>query len=301
MRKSTLILITVLLMFGLTAIAQKKATISFTTKDYDFGKIKEDGGIKTTNFDFTNTGNDTLKILNVVSGIGNINCNWTRTPIAPNAKGFVNVIFNPKNMPGTLQREIVVNTNDPAQQKVSLTIKGDVEAHVKSEADNYPNVVGNLRFNAYQVGIQNVNSTDTKTDTLKMYNDWGKSMSISFNSLPDYIKCKAVPENLPSKQKGYILVTYDAAKRNDFGAVNDRFSITTNDSAQAEKSVSVAANIIEDFSKLTPQQLKDAAKIKFETLTYNFDTIAEGKDVVYDFKFTNTGKTDLFIRKVKGS
>jgi len=301
MKRFTFILFAVLLMSGSSIFAQKKATISFTTKEKDFGKIKEDDGIKVANFEFTNTGNDTLKILNAYSGIGNITCDWTRTAIAPKGKGYVNATFNPKALPGIQQKEITVVSNDPDQSKLLLTIKADIEAHKKTTADEYPNPVGNLRFVNSMVSFQNINNTDTKTDTLKMFNDWNKPMTISFSTLPEYIKCKAVPENLKAKEKGYVLVTYDAAKRNDFGYMNDRFTMMTNDTNQAEKTISISANIIEDFSKFTPEQLKDAAKIKFETLTYNFDTITEGKEVTYDFKFTNTGKNDLFIRKVKGS
>jgi hypothetical protein len=52
---------------------------------------------------------------------------------------------------------------------------------------------------------------------------------------------------------------------------------------------------------MTPEQLKNAAKIKFENTTYDFDTITEGQKIEHDFKFTNEGNSDLFIRKVKGS
>jgi hypothetical protein len=288
-------------MTGFTALAQKKATISFKYKDYDLGKIKEDDGARSGKFELTNTGNDTLKILNVSSGNGNIICTWTKTPIPPKGSGFVEAKFDPKGRPGSLSQVLTVNSNDVDLPYATLTLKAEVEAHQKTEADNYPNPIGNLRFINSQIAIQNINNTDQKTDTLKMYNDWGKPMNLSFTTLPEYITCKAIPEVLNPKQKGYILVTYDAAKRKDFGYIYDRFSITTNDTNQAEKAISISANIVEDFSKLTPQQLKDAAKIKFETLTYNFDTLTEGKDIEYDFKFTNTGKEDLFIRKVKGS
>ncbi len=301
MRRLKPILFAVLLITGFSVLAQKKATISFTAKDYDLGKVKEVDGVKAGKFEFTNTGNDTLKLLSVNSAYANISLSWTKTPVPPKGNGFISANFNPKGQQGIFQREINVVSNDQDQPRLTLMLKGEVEPRPKTEADDYPNPIGNLRFNTSQVAFNNINNTDTKTDTLKVYNDWTKPMSITFTALPEYIKCKAVPENLNPKKKGYILVTYDAGKRKDFGFLNDRFAITTNDSAQAEKNLNVTANIVEDFSKMTPEQLLNAAKIKFESETFNFDTITEGKPVETDFKFSNVGNDDLFIRKVKGS
>jgi hypothetical protein len=171
----------------------------------------------------------------------------------------------------------------------------------KTVKDLYPNLVGNLRFNISQLNFQNVNNTDTKTDTLKLYNEWSKPMNLSFATLPDYIICKAVPEILKPQQKGYVLIAYNAAKRNDFGFIYDRFSINTNDSLQAEKSISISVNIVEDFSKLTPAQLANAAKITIDSITFDFGTIKQGDKIEHDFTFKNTGKSDLIIRKTKGS
>lgn len=176
-----------------------------------------------------------------------------------------------------------------------------VLAQVKTEIDAYPHPIGHLRFNTSQLSFKYINSTETKTDTLKMFNEWNKPMNLSFTKLPEYITCKAVPENLKPNQKGYILITYNATKRNDFGSIYDRIIIETNDSIQAEKTVSISANIVEDFSKMTPEQLKKSAKIKSEKTTYDFGTITQGDKVDCDFVFSNIGKSELIIRKTKGS
>lgn len=69
---------------------------------------------------------------------------------------------------------------------------------------------------------------------------------------------------------------------------------------QAEKTVSVSANIIEDFASWTPEQMAKAPKVKFANTTYDFGTSKEGTPVEYDFVVTNEGENDLYIRKVKG-
>jgi|WetSurMetagenome_2_1015567.scaffolds.fasta_scaffold176812_2 hypothetical protein len=301
MKSLIAIMMSGLILAGFSVSAQKKATIKFVSTEFDYGKIKEDGGSKTCRYDFTNTGNDTLKILNVKPGCGCITVDWTKTPIPPKGKGFLNATYDPKNRPGPFSKGIDVTTNDPDQPQITLVIRGEVEPRPKSVADDYPNQIGHLRFNSPQVTFQNINNTESKTDTLKLYNEWGQPMTLGFTKLPIYIKCKAIPEKLKPNSKGLLLVTYDAANRNDFGFIYDRFTFETNDSLQPEKQVSVSVNIIEDFSKMTPEQLANAAKIQFENTNYDFGTVNEGDKVEHDFVFTNTGKSDLYIRKVKGS
>ena len=174
-------------------------------------------------------------------------------------------------------------------------------AQQKPINDEYPSKSGNLRFNKYQVSFQNIKNIESKTDTLKMFNAFSQPMSLSFTKVPDYITCKAFPENLKPNQRGYILITYNAAKRNDFGQVSEYVTLATNDSVQPEKLIYIVADIMEDFSKLTPEQMVNAPKISFEKSTFDFGTINQGDKIEHDFSFTNTGKSDLVIRKTKGS
>lgn len=57
------------------------------------------------------------------------------------------------------------------------------------------------------------------------------------------------------------------------------------------------ATAISFFAKAQHDSLK-LPELKFETLYYNFDTIAFEKPVSYIFKFKNIGKSDLLIKNV---
>lgn len=298
MKRLTIILFSILMISAIPVLAKKKPIIVFNSTAYDFGIIMQNDGAKTCKFDFINKGKDTLKITGVsIPGIGLI-ANWTKTPIPPKGIGFVEITLNPKTILGPIQTSIEVNSNDPALPKVKLLIQAVVE---KPVAEEYPSVLGHLRFGTSQITYTNLPSTAIQLDTMKIYNEWNQVMTFEFTKLPAYITCKVVPEKLNPSQKGLLLVTYDAAARNEFGMVYDRFTFETNDSLQPEKQVSISANIIEDFSKMTPEELANAAKIKFENTTFDFGTVREGDKVETEFVFTNTGKNDLYIRKVKGS
>jgi hypothetical protein len=77
--------------------------------------------------------------------------------------------------------------------------------------------------------------------------------------------------------------------------------LTANDSLQPDKTINVSMNVVEDFSKLTPEELANAPKIKFDKTTFNFTTAKQGDKVECTYNFTNEGKSDLIIRKVKAA
>ncbi len=300
MKRISVLMLILVFFSGMTALAQKKAVISFVKAEYDYGKIKELEGSKACTFNFVNKGDDTLRIQDVKLSCGCTTSEWTRTPVAPGGKGFVKVTYDPKNRPGPFAKGIDVLSNDPDNPRLTLVIKGDVEPRPRTIADDYPNAIGNLRFSTGQLVFQNIPNDEKRTDTIKIYNEWTKPMTLTMDQLPVHMSCKAIPETLKPNQKGILLISYDAKMKNDFGFVWDRFFINTNDTLSPQKQMAVSANIIEDFSKLTPEQLANAPKIVFETPTYDFGTVMEGTSVTWDYKFTNTGKDDLYIRKVKG-
>jgi hypothetical protein len=302
MKRLTVLMTAIFAVLALTGFAQKKGTIKFESMVHDFGQIKEDGGFVTCSFKLTNTGNDTLKIINVKPGCGCTTSNWTKEAIKPGGKGFVDATFDPRNRPGEFAKGIAITTNDPDNQNVSLTIKGTVLPRQKSYTDLYPTKLGNLRFESSQLNLQNVKNIEVRTDTMKIYNDWKQNMTLEIGKdMPAYMTAKVIPETLKPGKEGMIIITYDAKLKNDFGYLYDRININTNDSAQAQKTLSISLNIVEDFSSLTPEQLAKAPKVVFTTTTYEFPNVKQGDKVDYSYEFRNDGENDLIIRKTKAS
>ena len=59
------------------------------------------------------------------------------------------------------------------------------------------------------------------------------------------------------------------------------------------------AIVDEDFSRMTPGQLREAPAIEFETKTLDFGEIdRNGGPVTRSFTFKNTGKSTMLIRRV---
>lgn len=103
----------------------KKPYIEFAEKDHDFGKINEGVSVEHI-FQFTNKGNDTLKIIHVKASCGCTAALLSNTTIAPGEKGEIKAVFNSQGRPGMNKKTISVISNDKDHQQIVLTFKAEV-------------------------------------------------------------------------------------------------------------------------------------------------------------------------------
>ncbi|MFH2142079.1 MAG: DUF1573 domain-containing protein [Bacteroidota bacterium] len=279
---------------------QKQAAISFDKEVHNFGDIKEEDGPATCKFEFTNTGSEPLIVSNVKASCGCTTPDWTKTPVAPGKTGFVKATYNPQNRPGKFNKTITILSN-AENPTVVLRIEGSVTAKPLSIVDKYPQQMGSLRLKSNHIAMMKIKNTEIKTESVEVLNDGQENINISFENIPSHITLKTEPELLKPNETGKIIATYDAKKKNDWGFIIDRIDVKINDAYDPRNRLSVSATIEEDFSSLTPEQLAKAPVIEFENTTFDFGNIKAGESVSYDYQFTNKGKTDLYIRKIKAS
>ena len=105
------------------AMAQAKATFKEST--YDFGTIKESKGQVKHTFEFTNTGDTPLLILDAVASCGCTRPSYTAKPVKPGKKGKIEVTFNPTGRAGAFHKTIKVKNNSP-EKVISLVITGTI-------------------------------------------------------------------------------------------------------------------------------------------------------------------------------
>lgn len=299
MKKMIFILIG-LVTFSFSIMAQM-GKIKFDKMTHDYGDLKMEIGRADATFTFTNVGDGDLKIVNVKTSCGCTASDYSKNVIKPGEQGFVKATYSTTNRPGPFRKTITVTTNDVDNPNTILTIKGNVFKKDQSESSKYPIAIGNLRLINNHIAFNQVKNSEIKVDSVKIFNDWDKDMTIKFDQIPPYLKVYVRQPILGSQESTYIVVEYDATNRADFGLVYDRVSIITNDLVQPVKTLNISANIIEDFSTMTPKMLKKAPKIVFETTDYQYDSVQSGTVITYSFKFTNTGKSNLIIRKTKAS
>lgn len=284
------------MLFAALTYGQNKAIITFDKNMHDFGQFKEENGKVSTIFNFTNTGKDTLLITNAKPSCGCITTDWTKTPVLPGQKGIVRVFYDPYRRPGKFEKSVWVFSN-ASTPEITLSIKGDVIPKVKTLIDSFPVKNGNIMMAANGFYLRNITNNEIKKDSLLLYNPSNKPLSLSFKDLPSFISCYAKPTTLGPKQRGKIYIAYNAPLKNEYGVVIDTILLVTNDTINPEKKISVNATINDDFSKLTPEQRKNAASIAFTSEILDYGTVKQGKTVKQTFEFTNKGKDTLHIRK----
>ena len=279
-------------------IAQTKMQLSAT--EHDFGTFKEEAGRQTFDFMVTNTGTDPLVIQNVVASCGCTTPDWTKQPITAGGKGKVTAIYDPKDRPGPFSKTLSVYTNTKPEVVV-LVINGEVTAHEKTVEEVFTFPVGGVRFESQQLAFTNVKKTEKKIRVMQMVNTSAVPVKVEFDVLPAHLALKANPETLKPGQKGLVEGTYDATKNPGWGNVSDMVKIKINGVLQENVYYYVSANLVEDFSSLSKEDLANTPVFKVASTTVDLGKIKGSTQNEVEFKFINEGKSDLMIRHIRST
>jgi len=274
--------------------------ISFNETTHDFGKFKEADGKVTYKFEFVNTGSSDLIIQNVSASCGCTAPRWTREPVPPGAKGYVAATYNPAGRPGSFRKYVtVISNSNPGS--VRLTIAGEVEPKPRTIEDDYRYAMGPMRLKSNHLAFGNLKNTSSSEKQLELINTSDKDVKVAFQRVPKHVTIKMVPALLKPGQKGVIVASYSAPLRNDWGFVIDRMPMDINGKTERTYSLVVSANIEEDFSALSEAELAKAPVVNVDDTEFAFGKIKQGDKVEHTYVLTNSGKSDLLIRKVKAS
>ncbi len=297
-----LFLFVAILASGAISFAQVAQTkLQFSATEHNFGTFKEETGRQSFDFIVTNTGTDPLVIQNVVASCGCTTPEWTKQPIPAGGKGKVTAIYDPKDRPGIFNKTLSVYANTKPEVVV-LTIKGEVTPREKTVEELFTFPVGGLiRFESQQLAFTDIKKTEKKVRVMQIVNTSAAPVKVEFDNLPVHLTVKANPETLKAGQKGLVEGTYDATKNPGWGSVNDLVKIKLNGAVQENVYYYVSANLKEDFSSLSAEQLANAPVFKVASTTYDLGKIKGSTQNEVEFKFTNEGKSDLILRNIRAS
>lgn len=167
--------------------------------------------------------------------------------------------------------------------------------------DRFSKKTGSLRMSSSIVKIGRIKSNETRTDTMKIFNDGATDLSISQGKIPQHLRVSLGTQSLAPKAESWIAVTYNASQKSDYGFVLDRIELITNDSIQPRKSISVTANIEEYFHPMNAEDSVVIQKARWIETIYDYGRIKQGTKITHNFAVVNDGKRDLLIRKTKSS
>jgi hypothetical protein len=299
MKKTTLLLL--LIMAGLPANSQYMQTkMMIAPTEYNFGVFKEEAGRQSFDFVVTNTGNQPLMIQNIVASCGCTTPEWTKSPIPPGGKGKVTAIYDPVNRPGAFNKTLTVYSN-AVPQTIVLTIKGEVTPREKTVEELFTFPVSGVRFESNSFAFTSIKKTGEKSKSMPVINTSKTPVKVEFDGLPPHLTLKSTPETIQPGQKGSIDGTYDGTKNPGWGNVSDMVKVKINGVVQENVYLYVSANLVEDFSKLTSQELINAPVFKLASTTYDIGKMKPATTKEIEFKFTNEGKSDLVLRNIRAT
>jgi len=299
MKKVLILIFAVTICFSLDA-QQAQSKMQLLETEHDFGKFKEEAGRQTYDFVVTNTGNDPLVIQNIVASCGCTTPDWTRSPIPAGGKGKITAIYDPKDRPGPFNKTLSVYSNSKPEVVV-LTIKGEVIPHEKTVEELFTFPVGSVRFESNHLAFTNVKKTEKKIRVMQLINNSDKDAKVEFINLPPHLSLKTTPEVLKPGQKGMIEGTFDATKHTSWGNVSDMVKVKVNDVVQENVYYYVSANLVEDFSSLTKEEIENAPVFQIPSTTVDLGKIKGSTQNDVEFKFKNAGKSDLILRYIRST
>ncbi len=99
--------------------------IRFEKETLDFGKIASGQPIDVV-FAFKNVGDTDLEITGIRPGCGCTKAQAKATRLAPGESSTLEAVFNSTGFSGIINKGIIVTTNDPAHERLNLSIRGEV-------------------------------------------------------------------------------------------------------------------------------------------------------------------------------
>ncbi|MCW3120805.1 MAG: hypothetical protein JWQ38_297 [Flavipsychrobacter sp.] len=94
---------------------------------HDFGVVKR-GPTAFHKFEFTNVGNAPIIVTDVTPSCGCTNVDWSRNPVLPGQKGFIQLSLKTEEQHGVFNKEVYIRSNayvPNGEKRYTLYIKGN--------------------------------------------------------------------------------------------------------------------------------------------------------------------------------
>lgn len=289
----------VAILMASVALWAQQPVITFEKTSHNFGDINEADGKVTTVFKFKNEGAEPLILSKVKASCGCTTPNWTKHPIEPGAEGEVTVTYNPNGRPGSFRKTITVTSN-AATSQVQLKIEGRVIPKQAKPKDNYPVKMGKLSLKANTIALGDIKKGNLATQMLEYANQTKDTITVSL-LIPAATYWQIAPtlETLLPGQTGKLAVALDAKACPLYGPVDEHMFVIINKEVKrtSEFRLNIHANIKEDFSKMTEEELLQAPIMETQHII-DFGTVAPGKKAKKTLSIKNVGHNTMMVRRV---
>jgi hypothetical protein len=223
---------------GINAYSQNSntPTIKFDISEFNVGQIDENGGTITHRFNFTNTGHSPLVINNVNVTCGCTTSGWSKEPIAPGGKGYIDANFNPKGRPGKFTRSYTVLSNAENNQLV-LKLTGEVISNLPT----CENTAASIKFSDVNFEFK-VKEGELVKHVYTFENTGNAALIIKEVKLNcDCVKAEIKNSTVAPGKKGEIVATFNTA--NELGDHNVLIDVLSNASNSSVTKLKFAGKV----------------------------------------------------------
>ena len=287
-------------LFITLAVMGQTPVITFEKTTHDFGKINEADGRVTTTFTLKNEGMTPLVLSNVRASCGCTTPRWTHEPIEPGEKGEIIVTYNPSGRPGRFQKTITVTSN-ATEPTTKLYIKGEVIPKPANTGKTYAVKMGDLSLSRKSINFGSLVQGAPKTLEIEYANQTDKEITVEIlmSESDSYIIPNVTLKTVAPNQTGKLQFALQTNKCPVLGPINAKAYVMINGKREINSNyeISIAANIKEDFSKLTVEERQQAPIVEV-TREINLGTISKGKKVAQKLTVSNVGINPLIVRRV---
>ena len=296
MKKTSLILLIALL----TAVCAYAADgIKWLSTDYDFGSFREVEGKKTGRVQFVNIGSEPTIITRVKPTCGCTVAEFTQGEIAPGDTATVSFTYNPAGRPGMFIKHLRVytGTNEDISE---ITIKGKVIGAPETLAADYPVVAGALRLSTDTLNMGHLTEGKSRNEFIHGYNQSSDTLALSYTDVPKALSIGVSSNKITPGDIFTLSVYLNSSTELEPGPNELKFNICS--TAGGETSVipfTVKCFIDKDFSKLSPEEMKNAPVVNIFPTTLELGTVsADDKNLKTEVTILNEGITPLTIRRI---
>jgi hypothetical protein len=296
-------------------IAQEKAEFYIGEPTHDFGAIAEADGLASHTFIIKNTGADPLVITRVTASCGCTRPDWTKSPIEPGSSGEVTISYNPKGRPGPFLKSVAVVSN-AKNKRTLLYVKGNVTPEpaiaTQPAMAAYPYNIGPLKLQTKTIQYSSIRPGETGEEKIPVKNESGHPLIVHIGKLPDYLTAEARPATLQPGETGEIQLSFSTDKAKRMGRIHTALPVEVESGGNKKNTngkIDVAANVIDNFTKLSAADKAKAPAIQFSSTLLDFGKLPEKSGGILPFigvsgkeseifTITNTGKSILSVYSV---
>ena len=286
----------------LSFLGYGQSSLRFQETVHRFGELIENEKVSYT-FTFLNEGIDSVRITSVKASCDCVMTTYNREKIAPNATDSITISFNASNRSGAFHKLIHVVSDENIS--TTLQITGFVINSSKDIISIFPAHFGNLFLPYKLFNMGPIWHHKRVEKEFKIYNNSDSVMTFLMDSsrIPDFIQLKIIPNILPPKSIGTLLLNYDPVHRADLGFFRDGLDIMTTDVEMPLKRISVVATI-EEYFEAGPSSRVDSVnypKLDLSDENIDFGKILANQPKFHNLSLYNRGIDVLNIRTIKSN